>query len=47
MTVTPYIPVNYVTANSVGSQLNCWITDASGATVASDTRYGISATCNR
>jgi hypothetical protein len=47
MTVTPYVPVNYVTANSVGSQLNCWITDASGATVASDTRYGISATCNR
>jgi hypothetical protein len=47
MTVTPYVPVNYVTANSAGSQLNCWITDVSGATVASDTRYGISATCNR
>ena len=47
MTVTPYGPVNYVTAKSVGSHLKCGITDASGATVASDTRYGISATCNR
>jgi hypothetical protein len=47
MTVTPDVPVNYVTANSHGSQLNCWITDASGATVASDTRFAVSATCNR
>jgi uncharacterized protein (DUF58 family) len=47
LAVTPDVPVNYVTANSVGSQLNCWITDASGATVASDTRFGISTTCNR
>jgi len=47
LAVTPDVPVNYVTANSAGSQLNCWITDAAGATVASDTRYGISTTCNR
>jgi hypothetical protein len=47
MTVTPDVPVNYVTANSHGSQLNCWITDASGATVASDTRFAVSTTCNR
>ena len=47
MTVTPDVPVNYVMANSHGSQLNCWITDASGATVASDTRFAISTTCNR
>jgi len=47
MPVTPDVPVNYVTANSHGSQLNCWITDASGATVASDTRFAVSATCNR
>ena len=47
LAVTPDVPVNYVTANSAGSQLNCWITDISGATVASDTRYGISTTCNR
>jgi hypothetical protein len=47
LAVTPDVPVNYVTANSGGSQLNCWITDVSGATVASDTRYGISTTCNR
>jgi len=47
MTVTPDVPVNYVMANSHGSQLNCWITDAGGATVASDTRFAISTTCNR
>lgn len=47
MTIIPSLPVNYVTANSRGSQLNCWITDAAGATVASQTDYGISTTCNR
>ena len=47
MTVTPNVPVNYVTANSAGSQLNCWITDVSGATVASDTEFAVSTTCNR
>ncbi len=30
LTLIPDLPVNYVTANSRGSQLNCWITDASG-----------------
>lgn len=47
MTVTPVVPVNYVTANSRGSQLNCWITDAGGSTVASATDFGTSTTCNR
>lgn len=47
MTVTPDLPVNYVTANSRGSQLNCWITDAGGSTVVSDTQFGPSTTCNR
>ena len=47
MTVIPDLPVKYVTANSRGSQLNCWITDAGGATVVSETDYGISTTCNR
>jgi hypothetical protein len=47
MTVIPSVPVNYVTANSTGSQLNCWITDAGGATVVSQTNYGIATTCNR
>ena len=47
MTVTQDVPVNFVTANSRGSQLNCWITDAGGATVASDTRFAVSTTCNR
>lgn len=46
MTVTPDLPVNYVTANSRGSQLNCWIT-VSGTTVASDTEFRPSTTCNR
>jgi hypothetical protein len=45
--VIPDVPVNYVTANSAGSQLNCWITDASGATVVAQTDNAISATCNR
>ena len=47
LTVTPVLPVNYVTANSRGSQLNCWITDAAGATVVSQTDFGTSTTCNR
>jgi hypothetical protein len=47
MTVVPDLPVNYVTANSRGSQLNCWITDASGKTAVSQTDYGTSTTCNR
>ena len=47
MTVIPTVPVNYVTASSGGSQLNCWITDAHGATVAAQTDNTISATCNR
>lgn len=47
LTVTPSLPVNYVTANSRGSQLNCWITDAAGATVVSQTDFGTSTTCNR
>lgn len=47
MTILANLPVNYVTANSAGSQLNCWITDASGATVASQTDFAPSTTCNR
>ena len=47
LTLTPTVPVNYVTANSRGSQLNCWITDVAGATVTADTGFGISTTCNR
>lgn len=47
MSVVPDLPVKYVTANSHGSQLNCWITDAGGKTVVSQTDYGISTTCNR
>lgn len=47
LTVVPDVPVNYVTASSGGSQLNCWITDASGATVVAQTDNAISATCNR
>ena len=47
MTVTPELPVNYVTANSRGSQLNCWITDVSGAAVVSSTEFSPSTTCNR
>ncbi len=47
MTVVPNVPVNYVTASSAGSQLNCWITDGSGATVAAQVDNGINATCNR
>jgi hypothetical protein len=47
MTIVPDLPVNYITANSRGSQLNCWITDASGKTVVSQTDYGTFTTCNR
>lgn len=47
LSVTPNVPVNYVTASSNGSQLNCWITDARGVTVAAQTDNTISATCNR
>ena len=47
LTVVPTVPVNYVTASSNGSQLNCWITDARGATVAASADNTISATCNR
>jgi len=47
MTVIPDLPVNYVTANSRGSQLNCWITDAGGNAVVSQTDYGTFTTCNR
>jgi hypothetical protein len=47
MSLIPSVPVNYVTANSGGSQLNCWITDAGGTTVARQTDFGTSATCNR
>lgn len=47
LTVVANLPVNYVTANSRGSLLNCWITDAGGNTVVSLTDNGISTTCNR
>ena len=47
LTLTPDLPVSYVTASSRGSQLNCWITDATGATVVSQTDFNPSATCNR
>lgn len=47
MTVVPTVPVNDVTASSGGSQLNCWITDGTGATVAAQVDNGINATCNR
>lgn len=47
MTVVPTVPVNYVTAASAGSQLNCWISDAAGATVAAQVDNAINATCNR
>ena len=47
LTIVPDLPINYVTANSHGSQLNCWITDAGGSTVVSQTDYGTFTTCNR
>lgn len=47
VTPSPDAPVNYVTATSFGSQLNCWITDATGATVTSQVQNTITATCNR
>lgn len=46
-TIIATLPVNYVTANSRGSQLNCWITDASGASVVSQTDFATYTTCNR
>ncbi len=47
LTITPDLPVSYVYATSRGSQLNCWITDAGGSTVVSQTNFSPSATCNR
>lgn len=47
LTITPDLPVSYVTASSRGSQLNCWITDAAGNTVVSRTDFSPSTTCNR
>jgi hypothetical protein len=47
LTLTPAFPVSYVTASSRGSQLNCWITDAAGSTVVSQTDFSPSTTCNR
>ena len=47
LTITPDLPVSYVYATSRGSQLNCWITDAGGSTVVSQTDFSPSATCNR
>jgi hypothetical protein len=47
LAMTPSLPVNYVYAKSRGSQLNCWITDAAGATVASRTDYTPTTSCNR
>ncbi|MEI7915890.1 MAG: MmpS family transport accessory protein [Mycobacteriaceae bacterium] len=47
LTLTQEVPVNYVMASSRGSQVNCWITDAAGSTVASQTDFATSATCNR
>ena len=47
LAMTPALPVNYVYAKSRGSQLNCWITDAAGATVASRTDYTPTTSCNR
>ena len=47
LTITPDVPVNYVYASSRGSQLNCWITDAGGSTVVSQTDFSPAASCNR
>lgn len=47
MTLVPSLPVNYVYASSRGSQLNCWISDAAGGTVVSQTEYTPTTTCNR
>lgn len=47
LTITPELQVSYVYATSRGSQLNCWITDAAGSTVVSQTNFSPSATCNR
>jgi hypothetical protein len=40
-------PVNYITASSYGSQLNCWISDVNGVTLVSQVDNAITATCNR
>lgn len=47
LTLTPTMPVSYVTASSRGSQLNCWITDVAGGVMVSHTDFGPSTTCNR
>ena len=47
LTITADLPVNYLYASSRGSQLNCWITDAGGSTVAAQTNFSPNATCNR
>ena len=47
LTITPDLPVNYLYAKSRGSQLNCWITDAGGSTVAARTDYSPTTSCNR
>lgn len=47
MTIIANLPVNYVTANGRGSLLNCWITDAGGAAVVSQTDFAPHTTCNR
>lgn len=47
LTITPSLPVSYVTASSRGSQLNCWITDAAGNTMVAQTEFSPSTTCNR
>ncbi len=45
--IRPDVPVNYVYAASRGSQLNCWITDAGGSTVAARTDFSPTTSCNR
>lgn len=47
LAIKPDLPVSYVYATSRGSQLNCWITDAAGSTMVSQTDFSPSATCNR
>ncbi len=47
LAVKPDVPVSYVYASSRGSQLNCWITDAGGSTVAARTDFSPTTSCNR
>lgn len=47
ITITPNVPMSYVYATSRGSQLNCWITDAAGSTVVSQTDFSPNTSCNR